>query len=587
MKSPKLKLHGLEQSISRERKRHWKFRDPDAIFGLREDAGSIPFFRFYPFLAAVFLILLVFLARLFSLTIVHGAENKDLSENNRVHLVQSEAPRGKIFDRNGSLLAQSQMSFVLTQNNKNTPITNDQAKELEKQGLAGENFKGDLGQIKQVVRRIYTLGEATAHVVGYTSTVSEADIQGNPELSKVNSVGRLGVEQAYDNFLKGKPGEKLIEVDALGKNVSILGAETPVAGRDIRLTLDSGLQKIAYDALKKQAEKIGTKKGAVVIQNPQTGEVLAIASMPSFNPLDIGKSVGDSDQPFFNRAIQGVYPPGSVFKLAVALAGLSSGKITPETEIEDVGQFEVAGTKFSNWYFTQYGKTDGVIKIDRAIARSNDVFFYRVAEKTGISDLHKTAVQLGFGQVTGIDLPGEAFGLVPDEVWKKSTLSEDWFLGDTMHLGIGQGFLLATPIQINQMTSYVASGKLTKPYVVWRIDAGATGGEVDFKSNVKAGNLVDSKFLDVVRSGMQEACQNGGTGVPFFNAPYKIGCKTGTAEKTLGDPHAWFTAYAPFDKPTVSITVIVENGGEGSVVAGPVAREILDWWNKNENKPAS
>lgn len=581
MKVRKLKLHGLEHSISRERKRHWKFRDPEAIFGLRGHDGSIPFSRFYPFLAAIFLMLLVFLARLFSLTIVYGAQNRDLSDNNRVHLVQSEAPRGKIFDRNGSLLAQSQMSYVLTQGNKNTPITNDQAKELEKQGLAGESFKGDLGQIKEVVKRIYTLGEDTAHAIGYTSSVSEADIQGNPELSKVNAVGRLGVEQAYDNFLQGKPGEKLIEVDALGKNVSILGTESPIAGRDIHLTIDSGLQKIAYDALKKQAEKIGTKKGAVVIQNPQTGEVLAIASVPSFNPLDIGKAVGDQNQPFFNRAIQGVYPPGSVFKLTVALAGLSSGKITPDTEIEDVGQFDVAGTKFSNWYFTQYGRTDGIIKIDRAIARSNDIFFYKAAEKTGISDLHKMAVQLGFGQVTGIDLPGEAFGLVPDEVWKKSTLGEDWYLGDTMHLGIGQGFLLATPIQINQMTSYVASGKLTKPYVVSRIDAGLSGGEVDFKSNVKSGNLVDSKFLDVVRSGMQQACQSGGTGVPFFDAPYKIGCKTGTAEKTLGDPHAWFTAYAPFDKPAVSITVLIENGGEGSTVAGPVAREILDWWYKN------
>lgn len=581
MKGPKLKLHGLEHSISREKKRHWKFRDPEAIFGLKGYAGSIPFFRFYPFLAAVFLILLVFLARLFSLTVVHGAENRDLSDNNRVHLVQSEAPRGKIFDRNGSLLAQSQMSFVLTQNNKNTPITNDQAKELEKQGLAGENFKGDLGQIKQVVKRVYTLGEVTAHGIGYTSTFSEADIKDNPQLSKVNSVGRLGVEQAYDNFLQGRPGKKLIEVDALGKNVSILGIDPPVAGRDIHLTIDSGLQKIAYDALKKQAEKIGSKKGAVVIQNPQTGEVLALASVPSFNPLDIGKAVGDLDQPFFNRAIQGVYPPGSVFKLAVALAGLNSGKITTDTEIEDVGQFEVAGTKFSNWYFTQYGKTDGVIKIDRAIARSNDIFFYKIAEKIGISDLHKMAVKLGFGQVTGIDLPGEAFGLVPDEVWKKSTLGEDWYVGDTMHLGIGQGFLLATPIQINQMTSYVASGKLTKPYVVSKIDSGLGSREINFKGDLKGENLVDSKFLDIVRLGMQEACSKGGTGAPFFNAPYKVGCKTGTAEKTLGDPHAWFTAYTPLDKPAVTITVLIENGGEGSVVAGPVAREILDWWYKN------
>ncbi len=570
----------MEYSISSERKRRWKFRDADPSV-LYRDGGSFPISVFYPFYILVVLILFVFVGRLFSLSIVHGAENKELSEGNRVHLVQTEAPRGRIFDRNGGILAQSQTSYLLTKDGHNTPITNQQAQDLEKQGLAGENFKGELGQIKQGVKRVYTLGDVTAHILGYTSVANSSDFENNPNLSKINSVGRLGVEQAYDSFLQGKPGEKLVEIDATGNKISILGDAQAVTGRDIHITLDSNLQKIAFDALKKQTEKIGTKKGAVIVQNPQTGEILALASAPSFDPFDIGKSVGDVNQPFFDRAIQGVYPPGSVFKLAVALAGLSTGKITPDTEIEDVGKFELSGTTFSNWYFNQYGKTDGIIKIDRAIARSNDIFFFKAAQMIGIEDLHKMLVKLGFGQVTGIDLPGEAFGLVPDGVWKRSTLSEDWYVGDTMHLGIGQGFLLATPIQINQMTSYVASGKLTKPYVVSKIDPGTGGAEINFKGNVKAENLVDSKFLDVVRSGMEQACQTGGTGAPFFNAQYNVGCKTGTAEKTLGDPHAWFTAYAPFDKPAVTITVVVENGGEGSVVAGPVAREILDWWVKN------
>ncbi len=572
----------MEHSISASGKRHWKFRDPDSS-SFFSDGGSFPISSFYPFYILVVVVLLVFVGRLFSLSVVHGAENKELSEGNRISLLKTEAPRGRIFDRNGGILAQSQTSYVLEKDGHDTVITNQQVADLEKQGLAGENFKGDLGQIKQGVKRVYTLGDVTAHVLGYTSVANSSDFENNPNLSKINSVGRLGVEQAYDSFLQGKPGEKLIEVDATGNKISILDDAKAVSGRDLHLTLDSNLQKIAFDALKKQTDKIGTKKGAVIVQNPQTGEVLALASAPSFNPFDIGKSMGDPNQPFFDRAIQGVYPPGSVFKLAVAMAGLSSGKITPDTEIEDVGKFEFSGTTFSNWYFNQYGKTDGVIKIDRAIARSNDIFFFKAAQMVGIEDLHKLLVKLGFGQVTGIDLPGEAFGLVPDGVWKKSTLGEDWYPGDTMHLGIGQGFLLTTPIQINQMTSYVASGKLTKPYVVSKIDAGAGSGEINFKGNVKGENLVDSKFVGVVRSGMEQACQSGGTGVPFFNAPYKVGCKTGTAEKTLGDPHAWFTAYAPFDKPAVSITVVVENGGEGSVVAGPVAREILDWWVKNRS----
>lgn len=579
MKKPKPRLLGMEYSIT-SGKRRWKFRDSDSAARFF-DGGSFPPSVFYPFYVLVVLVLLVFIGRLFSLSVVHGAQNRELSEGNRIRLVQTEAPRGRILDRNGGVLAQSQTSYLLTKDGNSGSITNQQAQDLEKQGLAGENFKGDLGQIKQGVKRVYTLGDVTAHALGYTSVANSSDFENNPNLSKVNSVGRLGVEQAYDSFLQGKPGEKLVEVDATGNKISILGDVQPIAGRDIHITLDSNLQKIAFDALKKQADKIGTKKGAVIIQNPQTGEILALASVPSFDPFSIGKSVGDPDQPFFDRAIQGVYPPGSVFKLAVAMAGLTSGKITPDTEIEDVGHFDLSGTTFSNWYWNQYGRTDGIIKIDRAIARSNDVFFFKAAQIIGIDDLHKMLVKLGFGQVTGVDLPGEAFGLVPDGVWKKSTLGEDWYVGDTMHLGIGQGFLLTTPIQISRMASYVASGKLTKPYVVSKIDAGLGGGEVDFKSDVISSNLVDQRFLDVVRSGMEQACQTGGTGVPFFDAPYKVGCKTGTAEKTQGDPHAWFTAYAPFDRPVVTVTVVIENGGEGSIVAGPVAREMLDWWFKN------
>jgi len=572
----------MEYSISASGKRHWKLGDRNAdSYALPQEGGSFPVSVFYPFYVLIVLMLLIFVGRLFSLSIIHGAENRELSEGNRIRLVQTEAPRGRIFDRNGGVLAQSRTSYLLAKDGAGRSITSQQAQDLSQQGLAGENFKGELGQIKQGVKRVYTLGEVTAHALGYTSVANDSDFQNNPNLSKISSVGRLGVEQAYDSFLQGKPGKKLIEVDATGNKISILDDVQPVPGRDIYTTLDSGLQKVAFDALKKQADKIGTKKGAVIIQNPETGEVLALASVPSFDPLDIEKSVNGPDQPFFDRAIQGVYPPGSVFKPAVAMAGLASGKITPDTEIEDVGKFELSGTTFSNWYFNRYGKTDGVIKIDKAIARSNDIFFFKAAEMIGIDDLRKMLVKLGFGQVTGIDLPGEAFGLVPDGVWKKSTLGEDWYVGDTMHLGIGQGFLLTTPIQINQMTSYVASGMLMKPYVVSKIDAGQGGTEIKFKGSVKGENLVDSKFLGVVRSGMEQACKVGGTGVPFFSAPYKVGCKTGTAEKSLGDPHAWFTAYAPFDKPAVAITVVIENGGEGSVVAGPVAREILDWWFKN------
>ena len=537
--------------------------------------------QFYVFYLAAFLITLLFLARLFMLTVVEGQKNRTLAENNRIRLVEVEAPRGKILDRNGNILADSEKVYFLEKDGKLQQIISDQAKELQKLGLANENFSGELGKISVEIARRYPLSVDAAHVLGYTSVVQGDEVKKGQ--SKVQAVGRLGLEQNYNDFLTGKPGGKLIEVDARERKVSILGERAAVGGRNIYSTIDLPLQKVAYELLAQHTQSVGTKKGAVVAQNPQTGEILALASSPSFDPEDIGKSVSDLEKPFFNRATQGSYPPGSIFKIVTALAGLDSGLIDENTQIEDVGEFELGSSKFSNWFFNQYGKRDGVLKIQKAIARSNDIFFYRVAEKVGLETLRRMAIKLGFGQKTGIDLPAEAVGLVPDEVWKKSAYGQDWFLGDTMHMGIGQGFLLATPIQINMATSYMASGKLMKPYLVSKID-GESGSAVNLGSKVLGQDLVSRANFDLVRSGMRDACRVGGTGAPFFNAPYEVGCKTGTAEKTLGNPHAWFTVFAPFDKPTIAVTILIEDGGEGSVVAAPVAREIINWWIINRNK---
>lgn len=534
--------------------------------------------QFYVFYLAAFLIALLFLARLFMLTVVEGQKNRLLAENNRIRLVEVEAPRGKILDRNGNILADSEEVYFLEKDGKLQPITSDQAKELQKLGLANENFPGELGEISVEIARRYPLSVNAAHVLGYTSVVQGDEVKKGQ--SRVQAVGRLGLEQNYNDFLTGKPGGKLIEVDARERKVSILGERAAVGGRNIYSTIDLSLQKVAYELLAGHAQGVGTKRGAVVIQNPQTGEILALVSVPSFNPEDIGKYVAEADKPFFNRAVQGVYPPGSIFKIVTALAGLDSGLIDENTEIEDVGEFELGGSKFSNWFFNQYGKRDGVLKIHSAIARSNDIFFYKVAERTGLEAIRKMAIKFGFGQKTGVDLPGEAVGLVPDEVWKKSVYGQDWFLGDTMHMGIGQGFLLATPIQINMATSYMASGKLMKPYLISKID-GESASAVNLGSKVLGQDLVSKTNFDLVRSGMHDACRVGGTGAPFFNAPYEVGCKTGTAEKTLGNPHAWFTVFAPFDKPTIAVTILIEDGGEGSVVAAPVARQIVDWWMAN------
>ncbi len=581
MKKKKSFLPGIDGSIWHDSAHRWRGGD---LENMGEVEPVIPSNRLNIFYLVIFVILLVVLARLFGLMIVSGAKNKELAENNRVRLVEVEAQRGNILDRNGKIIAESKRQFILKKGNSETEITAEKAKQLEKEGRASENFEGSDGTIVQIVRRNYPLEAATSHVLGYTSVAQKEEVSRDKTISTINAVGRLGLEANYDNFLEGSVGKKLIEVDAEGHKVSILGVQDSKIGRNIHATIDADLQKVSYEAITKYSQKVGSRRGALVAQDPNTGEILALISTPSFDPGDIGRAVTDLDKPFFNRAVQGNFPPGSVFKIAVALAGLESKNIDKNTEFEDEGHFELGGEQFTNWFYNQYGKTDGVIKIERAITRSNDTFFYKMAQKMGLDPLRSAAIKLGFGQKTGIDLPDEAYGLVPDEVWKKSAKGDNWYTGDTLHLSIGQGFMLATPIQVNSMTSYVASGKLIKPFLVSKIDSGLGGGDINFGTKIVGEKLFSQDNLNLIRSGMRGACETGGTAYPFFDAKYKVACKTGTAEESGGNPHAWFTVFAPADKPKIAMTVLVERGGEGSAVAAPVAKEVLDWWMENRNK---
>lgn len=554
-----------------------KFKNhPDADFRLDDNQNLKSGTHLILYKIAIFFIAIIFLGRLFQLTVVFGGENRQLSESNRVRLVKVNAIRGGIMDRNGKLIAQSFEEFKLSRGETGTNISKEQVADLEKLGLASQNYEGEMGKIEGSVKRKYELGETASHVLGYVS-----QFQGNNDDKKSgyevgDLIGRSGLEKSYDNFLRGKDGKKLVEVDAQGSKISILGEETPVAGQNVKTTVDRALQKTAFEALKAQTEKVKSFRGAVVIQDPRNGEVLALVSVPSFDPEDIGKYVNDINKPFFNRAIQGNYPPGSVFKIVTALSGLESGKVTKDVEIEDVGEFTLGGVKFSNWYFNNYGKKDSNVNVEKAIARSNDIYFYRLAEKTGLDVIRKTALKFGFGQKTGIDLPDEAFGLVPDEVWKKSALNEIWFTGDTLHLAIGQGFMLTTPMQVSNMVGYMAVGKLFKPHIVAQVGEGENA--IKFESKLIGENLVSKENYEAVRSGMRKACASGGTAFPFFEAPYSVGCKTGTAEQSVGNPNAWFTVFAPFENPEITVTVLIEDGGEGSSVAAPVAKEILDYW---------
>jgi len=550
--------------------------------------------RFAFFYFVLILSFIVIFGRLFVLQVIEGKVNLLRSENNRIQIQPIHAPRGVIFDQKGEILARNTAGFRLILGNDVKIVDRDTALDLESKGLVSEGLEEkELGRLEIDSIRQYPVNEASAHLLGYISQISADEYKGKYSNYEIGDrVGRVGIEETYENYLKGKDGGRLVEVDAKGKEIRLLGEKEPKAGNNLYTSIDLGLQNKMYEALTNQVAKTGSVGGVAIAQDPQTGKILGLVSYPSYDANKIvtglktdefSKLVSDTSQPMFNRALSGTYPPGSIFKIATSLSGLESKKIDKDTQIEDTGEIFLGEYRFSNWYFNQYGKKEGMLNIVTAIKRSNDVFFYRLGQLVGEKILGDWAKKLGLGEKLGIDMPGEASGLVPTEEWKKKVKGDVWMPGDTLHMAIGQGDVLTTPLQILNMTSFVANnGTLFKPKIAEKIED--QNGKVikNFNDEVLAKNLVEKKNLDLVREGMKEACAEGGTGWTFFDFSQKhpgvdVACKTGTAEAGA-NPHAWFTVFAPFDKPKIALTVLVENSGEGSSISGPVAREILDWY---------
>ncbi|MGE5042253.1 MAG: penicillin-binding transpeptidase domain-containing protein [Candidatus Levyibacteriota bacterium] len=535
----------------------------------------------------------ILLLRLFYVQVVQGAYYKTLAEQNRTRAVIVTAPRGIIFDRMGRPLVRNAPVFETIENGKASLITKEEALDLLNKGKS----------VTATVARDYLYKGVFAHVLGYTGQISDEEIHQPDYNGYVISdfVGKMGLEKEYEKYLHGKNGIQLYEVNAAGKNMRFLGKMDEVPGANIDTTLDVDVQEAAAKALD------SATKGAVVVSDPRDGGILALYSKPTFDAnlfthaknytpdgdyKDISSILTDyTNQPLLDRTIGGAYPPGSTFKLVTAAAALSTGAIKPDTTFEDTGVLKVGSFSFGNWYYLQYGGKEGSVDVVKAIKRSNDIFFYHAADLAGVDSISNWARRLGAGKLTGIDLPGEVAGTVPTEEWKKKEIGEQWYTGDTYNYGIGQGYLLTTPLQVNSWTTVFANGgTLYKPHLL--------------KNQVeKLGeNMVKKDYIDLIRTGMGESCDTGGVAWPLFNfkvknprlkidninyfedssssgkmTRVKLGCKTGTAEIGGKDtkPHAWITVFAPFYNPEIVVTVLVENGGEGSSVAGPVARDIL------------
>jgi penicillin-binding protein 2 len=529
--------------------------------------------------------------RLFQLQVVHGEENRDLANSNRVQIRIIHAPRGVIYDRNGKVLAQNDPGFRLKQTLPDGTIkyrfvTRDEALVLEaKNDPQYYNLEVD-------AIRSYPLGPVTSHILGYLGEINEDELK-QPQFGDYrlgDRIGKSGVEQVYENYLRGKDGAEIIEVDAEGKKLRSLRVIYPQPGQNVYVSIDADLQKVAYDTLKKQVEKTGACCGVVVGEQPQTGQVLVMVSYPSYDnnafndpkrEAEVTHYFTDNQAPLLNRVIGGTYPPGSTFKIATALAGLSSKKITPDTIIEDTGIMYLGPYSFANWYFTQYGKKEGPVDLKKALARSNDIYFYQLGDRIGQDLIGDIAKRLGMGKKIGIDLPGEVDGLIPNNDWKVDNIGTVWYPGDTLHMAIGQGYLLTTPLQILAQTTFIANdGKLIQPHLGYKITRadGSLVREFVYKPIVE--NSFDPADIAEVKAGLSQVPKIGGTAWPFFQFSIPTAGKTGTAE--FGDPkgntHAWYTSYAPEINPEIVLTIMLEAAGEGSSEAAPVAKDIYTWY---------
>jgi penicillin-binding protein 2 len=544
----------------------------------------------------LFLAMGIIIARLFYLQIVRGDYYKDLSENNRTRTNIIPAPRGIIYDKNGKALVSNSEVFHINENGQTKIIPRERALKLLSEGE----------KIQTTIRREYLYKDAFAHVLGYLGQISpeeviQSDFSG---YALTDYVGRTGLEKTYEKILHGRSGRELLEIDVHGKIIRSLGQKEPVSGENLKTTLDLSLQLSIKEAM---AE---VEKGAVVVSSPSDGSIMALYSKPSFDPNiftlrhDSGQALrlpslenvlsDTQNRPLLNRAIAGVYPPGSTFKLVTAVAALSSGAINKNTQIVDTGILRVGEFSFGNWYFLEHGRTDGPVDVIAAMKRSNNIFFYKAAELAGVERMSNFSKNFGLGSRLGIDIEGESAGVVPSPSWKEKTIGEQWYLGDTYNYGIGQGYLLATPLQVNMFTAVFANGgTLYRPHLV-----------KSQKSKVKSQKFIDKEHIELVKEGMRQACEPGGTAWPFFDFKVKntrlpidgknyveevssgsggaravripVACKTGTSKAGQDiDPHAWITVFAPYYNPEIVVTVLVENGGEGSSTAGPIAKKIL------------
>jgi len=590
-------------------------------------------------LIVVALVLVLFAGKTAWLSMVQHGEYSALADFNKTRHYPILAMRGIIFDRNMTPLVENIPSFDIVAVPADLP-KDKLAREQEAQNLEGmmgaesgsiaqkfsvmsladinpttlmENLPRDIAilvetkltnlpgiEVKKNAVRRYSDKDALADVLGYVGKVTASDIAQDTALSTIDDIGKSGIELSYDSSIRGIDGIVEREVDAAAHVTKESELQQETTGMNVVLTIDEPLQKEISDVLKKTLTQVSSATGAAAVAlDPNTGEILALVSVPSYDnnifsdPLLAGeyaKAVKDPSKPFFNRAVSGVYPPGSSIKPFYALAALKEGVITPTKKILSTGGITVPNPynpNFPSFFADWKAGGHGWVDLTQAIAESVNTYFYTIGggygdvQGLGIDRMMKYLSAFGFGAKASIDIPGENAGTLPSAAWKQETIGERWVLGDTYNASIGQGYLLVTPLQLARGYAMLANGgKLVEPFVVKKVTDQNGKTVVENEPHITDVPAVDAGDMAVVRNALRVTVQSG-TATRLSTLPVAVAGKTGTAQVGTNSAQAWFSSFAPYDHPTIAMVILVENGGEGTVAAVPAAKEIYDWYFSN------
>jgi penicillin-binding protein 2 len=585
------------------------------------------------FLALIILSLVILGLRTVQLQIIKGSYYKNLAEINRTREKILPASRGLIYDAKSKPLTknlpifdalilprdlslneakkQEQINLIAQTINQDQNIISEQLAKYPPNFKYLLTVKENIEYEEAIVLKIkaqhipslyielrnqreYLYPEEFSHLLGYEGKISEKELtekgKQNDNYSFNDYIGKTGLELSYEPLLRGKFGLETIEVDAAGQEKKVINREDPQNGKNLILTIDQNVQKKVREILKSALARYNKPRGSIVMINPQNGEIVALVSLPDYNANlfargisqeDYKKLTDDENKPLFDRAIKGEYPSGSTIKPVIAVGALQEGLITDRTTVNSVGGLWL----YERWFFPDWAAGGhGSTNVYKAIAWSVNTFFYMIGggyqdfKGLGIEGLEKYMKFFGLGERLDIDLPGEATGLVPNPDWKKKIKNEDWYIGDTYHLAIGQGDILVTPLQVANYTAvFVNGGKLYQPHLVKEIFTNE-GEEEIIKPKILRENFINQENLDIVKKAMRQTVTNG-SAQSLNDLSIMVGGKTGTAQwNSEKKPHAWFTGFAPYENTEIVITVLVEEGGEGSTVSVPIAKEVLNWY---------